>query len=313
MRIAAIDIGSNSTRLLVADVDGGEIRELFRRSTVTRLAAGVDASGRLDAAARERVHAVLDQYSAELSEADATRVGGVATSAVRDATDGDEFAQAIKDRHGIEIDVIDGDREAQLTFSGVATGPAFADGARTLIVDIGGGSTEFIVGEGGALRFNVSTDIGAVRHSERFLADDPPTAQQLQDLIDQATTMVTDAVPPQWRSGVERGIGVAGTPTVLAAVDQALEPFDPWKVHGYEITESACRTMLDRLAALPLNERRKVKGLHPDRAPTIVAGAAILLVAIEAFGLGSVQVSEHDLLYGIALELADGKIGTAAP
>lgn len=312
MRIAAIDIGSNSTRLLVADVDDGRITEQFRRSTVTRLADGVDSSGRLAADARERVHAALAGYVDELHDAGAAWVGGVATSAVRDAADGAEFAQAIKDRHGIAIDVIDGDREAQLTFAGVATGPAFADGARTLVVDIGGGSTEFIVGEGGELSFNVSTDIGAVRHSERYLASDPPTQPQLDDLIGQAHSTVVAAVPEEWRTGVARGIGVAGTPTVLAAVDQALEPFDPWKVHGYSITEAACRAMLERLAALPLDERRKVKGLHPDRAPTIVAGAAILLVAIEVFGLGSVEVSEHDLLYGIALELASGEIGAAA-
>lgn len=313
MRIAAIDIGSNSTRLLVADVDDGGITEQFRRSTVTRLADGVDVSGRLAEDARERVHAVLDKYCDELREAGATRVGGVATSAMRDATDGADFAEAIRTRHGISIDVIDGDREAQLTFAGVATGPAFKDGTRTLVVDIGGGSTEFIVGDAGELRFNVSTDIGAVRHSERFLATDPPTQQQLNGLIEQAQATVTGAVPGEWRTGVTRGIGVAGTPTVLAAVDQELEPFDPWKVHGYKITGSACRAMLDRLAALPLEERRSVKGLDPDRAPTIVAGAAILLTAIEAFALDGVEVSEHDLLYGIALELASGKIGAAAP
>ena len=307
MRIAAIDIGSNSTRLLVADVVDGEIEEQFRRSTVTRLGQGVDGSGRLSPEACERVHAVLAEYSEQLTAAGCERVGGIATSAVRDAANGEEFAAEIKRRHDITIDVINGAREAELTFAGVSTGPAFADGARTLVVDIGGGSTEFIIGEQGELRFNTSTNIGAVRHSERFLHSDPPTRDELAALVAEATEIVEDAVPAEWRSGVVRGVGVAGTPTVLASVDQALDPFDPWKVHDYPITRSACDGLLERLAALPLAERREVVGLHPDRAPTIVAGAAILQVAMEVFALDQVVVSERDLLYGIALGLAMGR------
>lgn len=304
MRIAAIDIGSNSTRLLVADVVEGRVDEQFRRSTVTRLADGVDGSGRLSPDACERVHVVLAEYSDQLKEVGCERVGGIATSAVRDANNGEEFAAQIVERHGIKIDVIDGAREAQLTFAGVATGSAFADGARTLVVDIGGGSTEFIIGEQGELRFNTSTDIGAVRHCERFLHSDPPTGEQLAALIAEATTIVKDAVPAEWRSNVIRGVGVAGTPTVLASVDQALDPFDPWKVHDYAITRSACDGLLGRLSSLPLAQRKEVVGLHPDRAPTIVAGAAILQVAMDVFALGEVVVSERDLLYGIALGLA---------
>ncbi|MGB1583285.1 MAG: Ppx/GppA family phosphatase [Solirubrobacterales bacterium] len=303
MRIAAIDIGSNSTRLLVADVVDGRVEEKFRRSTVTRLGDGVDSSGRLTAASCERVHEVLTGYSQELNAAGCERVGGIATSAVRDAANGAEFAAQILDRHGIAIDVIDGNREAELTFAGVATGSAFADGARTLVIDIGGGSTEFIVGERGELRFNTSTDIGAVRYSERFLHSDPPTSDELHPLIDESTALLELAIPVQWRSGIARSVAVAGTPTVLAAVDQALDPFDPWKVHDYAITRTACDALLGRLAALPLTERRNVIGLHPDRAPTIVAGAAILQVAMRVFALDQVVVSERDLLYGIALKL----------
>ncbi len=304
MRIAAVDIGSNSTRLLVADVRDGRVEELFRRSTVTRLGDGVDSSGRLAADSCERVHEALAGYSRELKAAGCERVGGIATSAVRDAANGAEFAAQILRRHGIAIDVIDGTREAELTFAGVATGSAFADGARTLVVDIGGGSTEFIVGEQGELRFNTSTNLGAVRHSERFLHRDPPTKSELQSLTEESTALLEQAIPAQWRGGVVRAVAVAGTPTVLAAVDQALEPFDPWKVHDYAITRSACDALLDRLAALPLAERREVVGLHPDRAPTIVAGAAILQVAMEVFALDQVVVSERDLLYGIALALS---------
>lgn len=304
MRIAAIDIGSNSTRLLVADVVDGQIQEQFRRSTVTRLGDGVDGSGRLAEDACERVHAALAGYSEELTAVGYERAGGIATSAVRDAANGEELAAEILQRHGLVIDIADGAREAELTFAGVATGSAFTDGARTLVIDIGGGSTEFIVGERGELRFNTSTNVGAVRHSERFLHTDPPTGDELRALIEESEAIVEEAVPAEWRAGIDRAVAVAGTPTVLAAVDQALDPFDPWKVHDYPITRSACDGLLDRLAALPLADRREVVGLHPDRAPTIVAGAAILQVAMAVFALDKVVVSERDLLYGIALGLA---------
>lgn len=300
MRIAAIDIGSNSTRLLVADVVDGQVRERFRRSTVTRLADGVDTSGELDGDARERVHAVLADYATQLADDGCERAVGVATSAVRDATNGEEFAREIFRRHGLRVEVIDGNREAELTFSGVATSDSYRQTGRTLVVDIGGGSTEFILGDGDRLAFNTSCDLGAVRQSERHLRSDPPTVDELGALLDEAGSIVRADVPADLREGVAAGTGVAGTPTVLAAVDQALEPFDPWKVHGYAITEAACAAMLERLAALPLVERQQVPGLHPDRAPTIVAGAAILLTTLREFGLSEIVVSEHDLLYGLA-------------
>jgi exopolyphosphatase/guanosine-5'-triphosphate,3'-diphosphate pyrophosphatase len=306
MRIAAIDIGSNSTRLLVADVSGGRISELFRRSVVTRLGDRVDASGVLDPAACDRVYAVIEQYRSEFEEAGAERVRGVATSAVRDAANGLEFRREILSRYGVEIDVIGGDKEAQLTFAGASLSGAVHAGGRGLVVDIGGGSTEFIVGDGGELTFHVSTKMGAVRQSERHLHHDPPTAQELAALLDEGASIISASVPAEFRDRVSRGIAVAGTPTVLASVDQKLEVFDPWKVHGYAITRAACERMLAMLGGMPLSERREVVGLHPDRAPTIVAGAAILLATMDAFDLLAIEVSEHDILYGLALEIAAG-------
>ncbi len=303
MRVAAIDIGTNSTRLLVADVDGARISELFRHSIVTRLGDRVDETGRLADDAQRRVFEVLAGYRDEFAEAGAERVGGVATSAVRDSANGAEFVAEIDRRFGIAIDLIDGDREARLTFAGACSGDALGD-APTVVVDIGGGSTEFITGVAGRLDHHVSTNIGAVRHSERFLTDDPPTAAQLGDLINSVAAQIRAGVPAAERESVCRGVGVAGTPTVLASVDQRLEHFDPWKVHGYAITRDACERLLRELAALKLEDRCMVTGLHPDRAPTIVAGAAILLAAMREFGLDEVIVSEHDILYGIALELA---------
>jgi exopolyphosphatase/guanosine-5'-triphosphate,3'-diphosphate pyrophosphatase len=289
--------------LLVADVNGRKIDELFRRSIVTRLGDRVDETGRLSDAACVRVYAVIEQYASECSEAGVELIRGVATSAVRDSSNGEDFLAAIARQHSVEIDLIDGDREAQLTFSGVCNAGSLG-GGRTVISDIGGGSTEFIVGDGSELLFHTSTNVGAVRQSERHLHDDPPTAAQLEALLEEVTAIVADRVPEQFRDDVKRGIGVAGTPTVLASIDQRLEVFDPWKVHGYSITREACERLLNELAALPLAERREVTGLHPDRAPTIVAGAAIMLATIRAFGLEAVEVSEHDILYGLALQIA---------
>lgn len=304
MRIGAIDIGSNSTRLLLADVVDGNISEISRESIVTRLGDGVDGSGALNDAAIARVHDAIDEYSGEIALAECDRVGGVATSAVREAANGGEFAQGIGAKFGIPVDVIGGDREAELTFIGASSGDAMDGDGRSLVVDIGGGSTEFIVGENDELLFHTSTKLGAVRQSERHLASDPPAQTELDALLGEAAEIIDVNVPADFRAGIARGIGVAGTPTVLASVDQALEVFDPWKVHGYPITLAACEELLARLAALPLDERRNVTGLHPDRAPTIVAGAAILLSTMRAFNLDEIVVSEHDILYGVALDLA---------
>jgi exopolyphosphatase/guanosine-5'-triphosphate,3'-diphosphate pyrophosphatase len=303
MRIGAIDIGSNSTRLLLAEIKDGVIAEISRQSIVTRLGDGVDTSGKLNDAAMNRVFEAIDEYSGEIVLAGCDRVGGVATSAVRDATNGKEFAEEVGARYGIPIEVIGGDREAELTFLGASSGDALDGAGRSIVVDIGGGSTEFIVGSGGELLFHVSTKLGAVRQSERWLKTDPPNEDELKQLLDEASTIIADAVPVEFRRDIARGIGVAGTPTVLASVDQALDPFDPWKVHGYPITIDASERLLNQLADLPLDERRKVIGLHPDRAPTIVAGAAIMLAAMRVFELDRVTVSEHDILYGIALNL----------
>jgi exopolyphosphatase/guanosine-5'-triphosphate,3'-diphosphate pyrophosphatase len=304
-RIAAIDIGSNSTRLLLADVSpDGQIDELSRESIVTRLADGVDSSGSLAGASMQRVFEAIAIYRDKWTAAGADAIGGVATSAVREAANGLLFAAELNEVFDAGIEVIGGDIEAELTFTGASSGGAIGRAGRVLVVDIGGGSTEFILGDDGELSFHVSTQIGAVRQSERFLHSDPPSADELAAMSHEIAARIVDAVPEEFRRGVDRGFGVAGTPTVLASVDQQLEVFDPWKVHGYAITAEACDAMAARLAALPLEERRNVTGLHPDRAPTIVAGAAILASTIRAFDLSSVTVSEHDLLYGIALQLA---------
>ncbi len=303
MKIAAIDIGTNSTRLLVADVAGGRIEELARRSIVTRLGDRVDESGRLDDEACERVIAALAEYRERIDEIGVTQVVAVATSAVRDAVNGPAFRERILRETGIDARVIDGAAEAQLLFAGAGYGGA-NDGEPTVVIDIGGGSTEYVVGAGGELRFHASTQIGAVRQSERYLHSDPPAAAELAALADEVVAIVTDAVPDTVRASASRAVAVAGTPTSLAAVDLELERFDPWKVHGRTISLATLEELLEMLAELPLAERRDVRGLHPDRAATIVAGAVVLVESLRCFGLDAVEVSEHDILYGMLLEAA---------
>ena len=201
--------------------------------------------------------------------------------------------------------MIGGDREAELTFLGASTGDALDGVGRSMVVDIGGGSTEFIVG---AERRTALPHLDQTRRrtAERALARRATRRHQTKSrrCSTRPRRSSLEAVPVEFRRDIARAIGVAGTPTVLAAVDQELEPFDPWKVHGYPITIEAAERLLELLAGMPLEERRKVPGLHPDRAPTIVAGAAILLSTLRAFGLDEVVVSEHDILYGVALTLA---------
>jgi exopolyphosphatase/guanosine-5'-triphosphate,3'-diphosphate pyrophosphatase len=304
-RIGVVDLGTNSTRLLVADVEDGAAAELERRTVVTRLGEGVDSTGRLSDAAMGRVDEALESFREVIDRLGAERVVGVATSAMRDADNGPAYRDHVRERFGIDARTISGDREASLTFLGATAGRG--DGPSTVVVDIGGGSTEYVVGRPRRdPDFHVSTRMGSVRHTERFLAQDPPTREEVGALSADAERIVTEEVPAEFREPTEHGIAVAGTATTLAAIDQELDPYDPARVHGYRLELASCERMLAMLAALPLDERRRVTGLHPDRAPSIVAGAAILAESIRVFGLDWIEISEADILQGAALAAEDG-------
>ena len=299
-RIAVIDLGTNSTRLLIADVDDGRVTEVERRTNVTRLGEGVDRSGRLAQGAIDRVLDAVADYHRLIESHGALETVALATSAVRDAENAEEFADAMRSRFGIEPRTISGDEEATLTFLGATS--ELGNGEPTMVLDIGGGSTEFVVGTpGGAPDFHVSTRAGSVRQTERHLRDDPPPDDQIAAMREEVRQIIEEGVPAETRAGIARGIAVAGTATSLAAIDQELDPYDPARVHGYKLELGACRRMLEMLASMPLSERRRVAGLHPDRAPTIVAGAVILIEAMLACGLDSMTTSEADILHGAAL------------
>jgi exopolyphosphatase/guanosine-5'-triphosphate,3'-diphosphate pyrophosphatase len=298
---AVVDIGTNSTRLLVARFGERDVEELERRSIVTRLGQDVDATGRLADEAVERVFAVLEEYRGLIDQHGAEKVVALATSAVRDSENGGEFREAVNDRFGFELRTISGDEEARLTFLGATSARADRE-EPTLVIDIGGGSTELVTGRPGTdPEFHVSTQSGSVRQTERHLRDDPPLPEQLQALRHEVRGILEEAVPDEVRGSVTRGIAVAGTATQLAAIDLGLESRDDGRVHGHVLQLPAVGQILDRLASVPLDERRRVRGLDPDRAPTIVAGAAILVEAMESFRLDRVEASETDILHGAGI------------
>jgi exopolyphosphatase/guanosine-5'-triphosphate,3'-diphosphate pyrophosphatase len=316
VRVAVVDIGTNSTRLLVADVTAdGALTELERLGTVTRLGEGVDRSGALADAAMQRVFDTLARYRERIDHHRAQRTVAVLTSAVRDAGNGDAFLARVREDYGLDARTIPGDEEARLTFLG-ATGERPADDATpTVVIDIGGGSTELVVGSGHEPSFHVSTQAGVVRQTERHLSDDPPTRAQLDALAAEVREIFTAQIPADVRARPRAAIAVAGTPTSLAAIDLNLDHYDASRVQGHRLSVAACQAMLDRLAGMPEARRREVRGLHPDRAPTIVAGASMLIEALRAFHLDATEVSEHDILRGTALKAVhrEPREGTPAP
>ncbi len=306
MRVAVVDIGTNSTRLLVADVQDGRVtQEVERQSRVTRLGQGVDATGALAQEAMDRVFAVLRDYRRLIDALEVERTIAVLTSAARDASNGPEFTQSVRDRYGLDARTIPGAEEAALTFLG-ATSERDATTTTTdiAVIDIGGGSTEVVVGRGDGVSFFVSMQIGVVRQTERHLHTDPPKPDELAALATEVEAIIENEVPEDIREGATAAIAVAGTATSAGAIELALDPYDPDRVHGHRMTLGRLEELLARLAQMANEQRREVVGLHPDRAPTIVAGVAVLVEVLRAFGLEEVEISEHDVLRGAALRRA---------
>jgi exopolyphosphatase/guanosine-5'-triphosphate,3'-diphosphate pyrophosphatase len=309
VRVAVVDIGSNSTRLLIADVDvtNETVGEVLRRSQVTRLGDGVDAHGSLSEQAVDRVLATLAEYRHEIDASGCEANFAVLTSAVRDAANGAAFAARVRDQFGLDARVLTGEEEAQLTFLGAMSNRAGGDLAAaepTVVIDIGGGSTEFIVGRGRAAGFHVSLPVGVVRMSERHIHSDPPVPEELGGLALDVRAIFLSGLPPQERAPVKRGIAVAGTATSAAAIDLELDPYNPARVHGYRLLLGTVELLLARAADMTEEQRRELVGLDPDRAPTIVAGLIVLTEALRAFELDEITVSEHDILFGGAMRLA---------
>jgi exopolyphosphatase/guanosine-5'-triphosphate,3'-diphosphate pyrophosphatase len=292
MRVASVDLGTNSTRLLVADVNG-ELTEVVRRLAITRLGEGVDERGKLLPLPIARVRNVLSDYRRELEALGAERTLAIATSAVRDADNGEAFLGEVEWSYGFKTLLLSGDEEAAMTLRGIG-----ALSAGTLVVDIGGGSTELQV-VGAEVR--TSLQIGCVRLTERFGEDVTAIRNHVRTVL------------PALEA--ERAVGVAGTVTTIAALDLGLAEYDPERIHGHAVSAVAAAAQLERLASLSLAEREAI-GVEPGRASVIVAGAAILAEVLDRYALDGIEASERDILHGAALaaaELPEPEEGAAPP
>lgn len=311
-RVAAIDCGTNSIRLLVADVDPatGDFTELDRRMEIVRLGQGVDRTGRLAPEALERTFGACRAYAAVIKELGAERVRFVATSASRDAENSDTFVRGVLDILGVEPEVVTGAQEAQLSFDGATKELAGGDHLEKpyLVVDIGGGSTEFVVGDD-RVRAARSVDIGCVRMTERHLvldgaAVDPPTPDRVAAIradIGSALDLAEETVP---LASAATLVGLAGTVTTVAAIALGLEEYDSEAIHHSRVSLERVREITERLLASTHEERAAIPAMHPGRVDVIASGALVLLAVMERSGAGEVVVSEHDILDGIAWSAA---------
>ncbi|MFI0088529.1 Ppx/GppA phosphatase family protein [Streptomyces bobili] len=311
-RVAAVDCGTNSIRLLVADAhpETGELAELDRRMTIVRLGQGVDRTGRLAPEALERTFAACREYAAVIKEHGAERLRFVATSASRDAENRDEFVRGVLDILGVEPEVISGDQEAEFSFTGATRELTGRDDLAKpyLVVDIGGGSTEFVVGND-QVRAARSVDIGCVRMTERHLVvdgavTDPPTERQIAAIradIEAALDLAERAVP---LSEAHTLVGLAGSVTTISAIAQQLPAYDPQAIHHSRVSRDRVREITDWLLRSTHAERAAIPSMHPGRVDVIGAGALVLLSIMDRIGAEEVVVSEHDILDGIGWSLA---------
>lgn len=310
MRIAAIDIGTVTCRLLVADVTEGGLTELHRSCAITNLGEDVDANGYLLDSAMKRVDdqvaLFMETIESLSSEGRPMKIVAMATSASRDASNADEFA-AMLERRGVRLSVIPGEKEASLSFKGASSDFA---GENLLVVDVGGGSTELIAGIGGQEPIaKHSFNIGCRRVTERFLHDDPPVRAQMNESVEWFAPQFTSFCTQLAEEGFvpSRIVAVAGTATSMISIDQSMEVYDSSKVHAACMTAQRLGQISDRLAAMSNEQRCQVVGLQPGRAPVIVAGTLILGSILEASGLDSFTVSERDILHGMIMDAAQGQ------
>jgi exopolyphosphatase / guanosine-5'-triphosphate,3'-diphosphate pyrophosphatase len=311
-RVGVVDLGTNSTRLLVADVDDGAVREVDRRLTITRLGEGVDERRLLLPTALARVRNTLSDYRRTLESSGAERTLAVATSAVRDAENGEAFLGEVEWSYGFDTRLLSGHEEALMTFRGVSAGRELADG--TLVVDVGGGSTELVLGGPEGVAWHESLDLGCVRLTERFLRSDPPEAGEVDAAREHVHAVLAEHVPAG--TSPTRAIGVAGTVTTLAVLSLGLDEEDPRVVDGHELGSTWIAGQVERLGAMPVDEIRRLRGMHPDRAPVILAGAIVLAETLRHFGLERLETSEQDIMHGAALaaaELPERPEGDAPP
>jgi len=302
-RIATLDIGTNTVLLLVAEATSNGLVPVLERATITRLGEGVDRTRELSPAARTRTLDCLKAYAAELTRLGVSRVAAVGTSALRDARGGGDFTREIETVLGTAPSVIGGEREAELTFRGALSGLEVS--GPVTVFDVGGGSTEIVRGNAERALFGaISLDIGSVRLTERHLASDPPTESELLHVRNDIQAALTAVARPGSSATL---VGVAGTVTSIGAVALELTDYDPNLVHGHVLSASTLHVITERLARMPLTERRQVKGLDPRRADVIVAGALIVEAVMAFTESTSLVISDRGVRWGLAEELAESE------
>ncbi|MEP7179294.1 MAG: Ppx/GppA phosphatase family protein, partial [Pseudonocardiales bacterium] len=294
MRVAGIDCGTNSIRLLVADAIDGHLVDVVREMRIVRLGEGVDRTGQLLPAALERTQVALTDYAATIAAQGAQRVRMIATSATRDAANRAVFVAMVRDVLGVEPEVISGAEEAALSFAGAADGLPTVTG-RLLVADIGGGSTELVLGEASAphaLRSS-SMDVGCVRMTERHLHDDPPTPGQIRATVDELRTAIEATAEEVDITAQATFVGLAGTVTTIAAIALGLQHYDAAAIHGSVLTAAQVHEVTARLLAMTHDERAALPVMHPGRVDVINGGALVLRTLLEATGASEVIASEH--------------------
>jgi len=307
-RFAAIDCGTNAIRLLIADVQGGQLQEIDRRMLTVRLGEGIDATGEFAPVALERTFAAVDDYAAEIERSAVQAVRMVATSASRDARNADVFITGVQDRLGIVPEVISGAQEAELSFLGAVRGlPSSLVSSPLLVADIGGGSTELVLGDPGtrAIQARYSMDIGCVRMTERHLHGDPPTAQEVQravETIDEALDQALAHVPTEQITGF---VGLAGSVTTVAALALGLGTYDPVAIHGSFTSTAEVDEVTERLLGMTRAQRAAEPVMHPGRVDVIAGGALVLSQLLHRLSVSGVIAGETDLLDGIVYSLSD--------
>jgi exopolyphosphatase/guanosine-5'-triphosphate,3'-diphosphate pyrophosphatase len=298
-RFAAIDIGTNSVLLTIAEKANGPLQPVLERAEITRLGKDTAATGQLSREGIERTLAVLAEYATAARDLGAERIAAVATSAARDAANGEQFLEQARRATGLEIEIISGGREAELSFQAAAAD--FGGPAQSLVVvDVGGGSTEFAFGVAGTPSFHASLDIGSVRLTERYVKDDPPSTWE-REAVRAAADWALELLPvPPIGSNL---IALAGTATTLASLALGLERFDATRVHGAKLSGDQVRSLCERLWRMPLSQRLILPGLQPARADVIPAGAEILMRAMERLAFQEVTVSDRGVRWGLLHEL----------
>ena len=313
MKVAVVDLGTNTCRLFLAEVTAGLVSQVARVTTVVRLGQGVDQTGRLHEDAVKRTYDCLSDYVRRISDYGPERSLLIATSVLRDARDGRQFLKAMRYEFGLRSRVLSGAEEGALAFRGGTSWLRRPAPGPLLLVDIGGGSTEFAVGAAGeSPSFVRSLDVGVVRLTERFFHADPPPAAEVAALAAHVAASVEAGVPAELRAVVRGAVGVAGTFTTLVACKLGMSEYDAALVQGHVLSRGDIEAAIGRFAALTSAERGRLPGIQPGREDVILAGALIACEALRAFGLDAVGVSEADLLEGAALALAEGSLTPAS-